>query len=83
MHIKRILNSSAYLKDIHKDLLFIEQISCYRRPEDIMVKHITDHVTINDSYISINELNEIDTDLWRKAIKTFGAPSFKTELYFI
>lgn len=46
--------------------------------KDIM-KHIADYV-INDGYISINELNEIDTDLWRKAIKTFGAPSFKTEL---
>lgn len=47
--------------------------------KDIM-KHIADYV-INDGYISINELNEIDTDLWRKAIKTFGAPSFKTELF--
>lgn len=46
--------------------------------KDIM-KHIADYV-INDGYISINELNEIDTDLWRKAIKTFGSPSFKTEL---
>lgn len=46
--------------------------------KDIM-KHIADYV-INDGYISINELNEIDTDLWRKAIKTFGAPSLKTEL---
>lgn len=46
--------------------------------KDIM-KHIADYV-IKDGYISINELNEIDTDLWRKAIKTFGAPSFKTEL---
>ena len=46
--------------------------------KDIM-KHIADYV-IDDGYISINELNEIDTDLWRKAIKTFGAPSFKTEL---
>lgn len=46
--------------------------------KDIM-KHIADYV-INDGYIGINELNEIDTDLWRKAIKTFGAPSLKTEL---
>lgn len=46
--------------------------------KDIM-KHIADYI-INDGYISINELNEIDTDLWRKAIKTFGAPSLKTEL---
>lgn len=46
--------------------------------KDIM-KHIADYI-INDGYISINELNEIDTDLWRKAIKTFGALSLKTEL---
>lgn len=46
--------------------------------KDIM-KHIADYI-INDGYISINELNEIDTDLWRKAIKTFGALPLKTEL---
>lgn len=46
--------------------------------KDIM-KHIADYV-INDGYISVAELNEIDTDLWRKAVKTFGAPSLKTEL---
>lgn len=43
------------------------------------MKHIADYI-INDGYISINELNEIDTDLWRKAIKTFGALPLKTEL---
>lgn len=44
-----------------------------------IIKHIADYV-INDGYISVAELNEIDTDLWRKAVKTFGAPSLKTEL---
>ena len=44
-----------------------------------IMKLIADYV-INDGYISINELNEIDTDLWRKAVKSFGATSLKTEL---
>ena len=46
--------------------------------KDIM-KNIADYV-ISDGYLSINELNEIDTDLWRKAVKTFGVPLLKTEL---
>ena len=43
------------------------------------MNHIADYV-INDGYINITELNEIDTNWWRKAVKTFGAPSLKTEL---
>ena len=44
--------------------------------------YASDVVTYDDSQIDtvINELNEIDTDLWRKAIKTFGALPLKTEL---
>lgn len=29
---------------------------------------------INDGAISISELNQVDTDLWRSAITRFGAP---------
>lgn len=39
--------------------------------KDIM-KQIADYV-INDGYISAGELNEYDTDLWRKAVKSFGS----------
>ena len=38
--------------------------------KDIM-KQIADYV-INEGYINAGELNEFDTDLWRKAIKSFG-----------
>ena len=38
--------------------------------KDIM-KQIADYV-INDGYINAGELNEFDTDLWRKAVKSFG-----------
>ncbi len=44
-----------------------------------IMQRIADFV-IKDGYISVNELNEIDTDLWRKAVKSFGVPSLKTEL---
>lgn len=38
--------------------------------KDIM-KQIADYV-INEGYISAGELNEFDTDLWRKAVKSFN-----------
>ena len=38
--------------------------------KDIM-KQIAEYV-INDGYINAGELHEVDTDLWRKAVKSFG-----------
>lgn len=35
---------------------------------------------INDGAIDLTELNEIDTDLWRKGITSLGAPAFKDEM---
>ena len=35
------------------------------------MKQIADYV-INEGYISAGELNEFDTDLWRKAVKSFN-----------
>ena len=35
---------------------------------------------INDGAISVKELNEIDTDLWRKGITVFGAPMLAEEM---
>lgn len=47
--------------------------------KDIM-KQIADYV-INDGYINAEELNEFDTDLWRKAVKSFGtAKVLNTEI---
>lgn len=47
--------------------------------KDIM-KQIADYVII-EGYINAGELNEFDTDLWRKAIKSFGdAKVLNTEI---
>ena len=35
---------------------------------------------INDGAIDIAELNEIDTDLWRKGVTSLGAPALKEEM---
>ena len=35
---------------------------------------------INDGAISVNDLNEVDTDLWRKGIKSFGIKAFSDEM---
>lgn len=44
-----------------------------------IMKLIAEYV-INDGAISIGELNEIDADLWRRAVKEFGVSSLKEEL---
>lgn len=47
--------------------------------KDIM-KQIADYV-ISDGHINAGELNEFDTDLWRKAVKSFGtAKVLNTEI---
>ena len=44
------------------------------------MKQIADYV-VNEGYINAGELNEFDTDLWRKAIKSFGdAKVLNTEI---
>ena len=35
---------------------------------------------INDGAIFVKELNEIDTDLWRKGVTVFGAPMLAEEM---
>lgn len=49
--------------------------------KDIM-KQIADYI-INDGAINVSELNEIDTDLWRRAVKSFGVPVLKTEMLIL
>ena len=44
-----------------------------------IMRQIADYI-INDGYISTKELNTIDTDLWRKAIKSLGAPILEAEI---
>ncbi len=44
-----------------------------------IMKQIADYI-INEGSIDVMELNSIDTDLWRKAITSFGAPALAVEI---
>lgn len=44
-----------------------------------IMKAIADYI-INEGSISVKELNSIDTDLWRKAVKSFGIPALTAEM---
>lgn len=44
-----------------------------------IMKQIADYV-INEGAISVKELNSIDTDLWRKAITSFGSDALTSEI---
>lgn len=44
-----------------------------------IMKKIADYI-IEEGSISANELNSYDTDLWRKAVKSFGIPALTQEI---
>lgn len=44
-----------------------------------IMKQIADYI-INDGSFSIMELNDFDSDLWKKAITSFGAPALASEI---
>ena len=44
-----------------------------------IMKQIADYV-INDGAIDISELNEVDTDLWRRAVNSLGAHELQAEM---
>lgn len=44
-----------------------------------IMRQIADYI-VEEGSISTNQLNEFDTDLWRKAIKSFGAPALAQEI---
>lgn len=44
-----------------------------------IMKAIADYI-INEGSISVMELNSIDTDLWRKAVKSFGVQTLNIEI---
>ena len=44
-----------------------------------IMKQIADYI-INEGAISVKELNSIDTDLWRKAITSFGSDALTSEI---
>ncbi len=44
-----------------------------------IIKKIADYI-VSEGSISVLELNSVDTDLWRRAVKTFGAPNLENEI---
>lgn len=44
-----------------------------------IMRNIAEYI-VNDGAISIDELNEIDTDLWRKGVTYFSAPTLAAEI---
>lgn len=47
-----------------------------------VMKQVAEYV-VEAGALSVSELNELDTDLWRKAVTSFGAPSLKEELQIL
>lgn len=47
-----------------------------------IMRQIAEYV-VEAGALSVGELNEIDTDLWRKAVTSFGAPALKEELQIL
>ena len=48
-------------------------------PQKEIMRQIAEYV-IDGGAISVEELNEVNTDLWRRAVTSFGAPVLKEEL---
>lgn len=45
--------------------------TCIIEEQKDIMQQIADYI-INDGAISVMELNETDTELWKKAVKSFG-----------
>ena len=43
------------------------------------MKQIAEYI-INDGAITVMELNETDTELWKKAVKSFGGKTLASEI---
>ena len=50
-----------------------------REAERLIMRQIAEFV-INDGAISVKELNEIDTDLWRRGVISLTAPVLSEEM---
>lgn len=44
-----------------------------------VMQQIADYI-INDGAITVMELNETDTELWKKAVKSFGGKTLASEI---
>ena len=46
------------------------------------LKQIAEYI-LNEGAISVAELNQVDTDLWRRAVKGFGTPLLSKEIHIL
>ena len=44
-----------------------------------VMKQIAEYI-LNEGTLSVMELNDVDTDLWRRAVKNFGVPTLTSEM---
>ena len=47
-----------------------------------IMKQIAEYI-LNEGAITIAELNQVDTDLWRRAVKDFGVPTLSKEIQIL
>ena len=47
--------------------------------QEKIMQQIAEYI-INDGAISVGELNQVDTDLWRSAVKSFGVSTLENEI---
>lgn len=88
-HLIQLVRYAYKKKDKLKSLLkgYSQRFTLYcgqaQRPlspdQQEIMKAIADYI-INEGSISVTELNSIDTDLWRKAVKSFGIPALTAEM---
>ena len=69
--IKGYANRFSLYCGQHQRVLSKDQVEIMRQIAEFI---------ISDGAISVQELNEIDTDLWRKGVTTFGTKVLATEM---
>ncbi len=77
---KTQLLSSLYTGYTQRFNLYCGQVQRTLTTEQTaIIKKIADYV-VSEGSISVKELNSVDTDLWRRAVKTFGVPMLEKEM---
>lgn len=88
-HLIQLVRYGYKKNDKLKSLLkgYVQRFTLYcgqaQRPltdsQQAIMKQIADYI-INEGAISVSELNETDTDLWRKAVSAFGISALSSEI---
>ena len=70
-------------KNIEKEI-GIEKLwnKVHSNPKRSTMQKIADYI-VNEGAISVSELNSVDTDLWRKAVISFGAQVLASEMQML